>query len=128
MNFLIDAMNLVNNHRLVTFVIIVTIGLVWIYFQIPKIKAKTAPPNGVVSTREDWVDAKKSTSRYSFVLSSVGIAFAYAIWAYVPTGKNDYVFIFLNAMAAICFLTVTGMQFTNKKVSNMHLNKEGDSK
>ena len=128
MNFLINAMNLVNNNRFATFVVIVVIGLIWIYFQVPNIKAKTAPPNGVVSTRDEWVEARRSMDKQSSIVASIGLAFAYAIWAYTPDGAHDPISYFLNAMTAICFLTAAGMQFLNKKLTSMHLNNQGDSK
>lgn len=114
-------------HMFLTFVVILAIGLVWIYFQIPNIKKKTAPPNGVVSTKDEWVEARKSMNHQSFIIASIGAVFAYTIWAYTPDGEQDPIPYFLNGMAAICFLTAAGMQFLNSKVSAKHINK-GDSK
>lgn len=118
---------LVNDHQIMTFVVIVVIGLIWIYFQIPNIKAKTAPTNGVKSSRDEWTDVHKSMNRYSLILFSIGLVFAYGIWSYLPDGNNDPIPTFLYWMVSICFITSAIMQFMNKAVATMYINKQGES-
>lgn len=123
MNFL-TMMSSITNHPLITFVTVVAIGLVWIYFQLPKIKAGESLPNGMVSSRDEWIDAKKAFNKYSFILFSLGLVFVYGVWIYTPdiNDEFDYIAYFLKGMTAICFTSVAGMQFMNRVLTRKYLN------
>lgn len=128
MNSLVTFSLFLMNHEILTFVVIVTFGLIWIYFQVPNIKTKTTPPNGVKSSCNEWIEARKTMNKYSFTIFAIGLIFAYGVSEYIPDGKDDPIPYFLNCMTAICFLTAVGMQFLNKKVSALHINNHGDTK
>lgn len=121
MNTFIDLVNLVTGHRFLIFVVILAIGLVWIYFQIPKIKTKTAPPQGMVSSREDWVHAKNILNSCSIILSSIGLALSYGLYSGPPTNQDNTLLYFLYAMTTIIFMTVAILQIFNKRLTKKYL-------
>jgi hypothetical protein len=101
---------------------ILVIGLIWIYFQIPNIKAKTAPPNGIVSSRDEWIEARSSANNYSLLWSLMGIACAYLRWKYTASEGFDPIAVSLNSVIIITFLMVFATQFMNSKISTKHIN------
>lgn len=119
---LLTATNFMLSHPFLIMGGILVIGLIWIYFQIPNIKAKTAPPNGVVSSRDEWIEAKSSANKFSLLWSVIGIACVYLRWKYTAGEGVDPIALFLNSMIIITFLMVTGIQFMNRKISTKYIN------
>jgi hypothetical protein len=122
MEFFLNFVDMLLNNALLTAVTIVLIGCVWIYFQIPNIKAKTAPPNGVVSSRDEWIEAKKATNIYSVILVLISLGLCYFV-STIKTGSILDIFVYIaKPLALISFVTALGMQAMNIFAAKKHIN------
>ena len=121
MNYLLSSMNLVNNHPYLTFVIILAIGLVWIYFQIPKIKEKTKAPV-IQSTRKEWEEASASTTKYAIASFLLGVAMLLFKYALSAVGEDELITFAFTVATATVFLGGITLLFFKRQIKIRYLN------
>lgn len=111
-----------DDNRLMTFVIILSLGLIWIYFRIPAIKKKVELPPEKQSSRDEWQDSIQAINKTSLILFLTGVGLCLGIYSYEPDGERDSIVYFLVGMTMISFATAVAMQMLNKMVKKTHLN------
>lgn len=112
-----------DNNRLVTFIIIFTIGLIWIYSQIPAIKKKVALPPEQQSTQKEWEETKKWTSKFSFRWFLMTAVFCFALYLLRHESKGDPIVYLFQGLAFLSFVLACAAQLLKRSINQEHINK-----